>query len=79
MVDHEGGVTPGDLPQSYREAVLVHPMLDADDGDPELVEVAGLLRHEVGPPQLGRLEGKAADRSLGGCCSIFWSYDLLAS
>ena len=59
MVDHEGGVAPGDLPQTHGEAVLVHPVLDADDGDPELVEVAGLLRHEVGPPEPGRLDSLA--------------------
>ena len=55
------------LPEPHPEAVLVHAVLDADDGDPQLVHVAGLLGHQVRPPQLRRGEAArvAAREGLG--------------
>ena len=55
VVDHEGGVSPADLPQSHGQAVLVQAVV-ADDSDPQLVHEARLLRHEVRPPEARNLE-----------------------
>ena len=56
MVDHEGGVSPADLPQAHGQAVLVQAVLDTDHVDPQPVHEPWLLRHEVRPPQARSLE-----------------------
>ena len=79
MVDHERRISPGDLPQPHRQAVLVHAVLDADNGDPQLVHVARGLGHKVRPPQFGRGQMEAVRAGEGLADNVVLSWTVCSS